>query len=74
MQQSTLDLYLKGKRKPSVEFVYCVCRRCGVSADWLLGLSEDGGPQAQDAALSALRNEVADLARRIDAALSARGP
>ena len=40
MQQSTLDLYLKGKRKPSVELIYCICRKCGVSSDWLLGLSD----------------------------------
>lgn len=40
IQQSTLDLYLKGKRKPSIELVYGICQNCGVSADWLLGLSE----------------------------------
>ena len=74
LPQKSLDNYLKQGRKPSVELVMLVCTRCHVTSDWLLGLSEDGGPQAPDAALSALRNEVADLARRIDAALSARGP
>ena len=45
MQQSTLDLYLKGKRKPSIELVYCICRNCHVSADWLLGLAQSAPPQ-----------------------------
>ena len=40
MNQKTVDLYLKGDRKPSLEFVLSICSRFGVSADWLLGLSE----------------------------------
>lgn len=38
--QNTLDCYIKGRRKPSVELILRVCKKCGVSADWLLGLSE----------------------------------
>ena len=41
--QNTLDCYIKGRRKPSVELVLRVCKKCGVSSDWLLGLSEDRG-------------------------------
>lgn len=45
--QNTLDCYIKGRRKPSVELVLRVCKKCGVSADWLLGISEDrGGSQS----------------------------
>lgn len=45
--QNTLDCYIKGRRKPSVELVLRVCKKCGVSSDWLLGLSEDrGGAQS----------------------------
>lgn len=38
MPQQTVDLYLKGQRKPSVEFVFKFCSTFGVSADKLLGL------------------------------------
>ena len=37
LNQKTVDLYLKGERKPSVELVLAVCSKCGRSADWLLG-------------------------------------
>lgn len=40
MNQKTLDMYVKGERKPSVELVSAVCSKCGRSADWLLGLEE----------------------------------
>ena len=43
MQQKTVDLYIKGERKPSVEFVKNICSRFGVSADWLLGLPTTAG-------------------------------
>ncbi len=40
LNQKTVDLYVKGERKPSVELIVAVCSKCGVSADWLLGLSD----------------------------------
>lgn len=49
MGQKTVDFYLKGERKPSVEFVTNICSKFGVSADWLLGLPERGGSAAVDA-------------------------
>ena len=39
MTPQTVDLYMRGKRKPSVEFIFKVCSCFQVSADWLLGLS-----------------------------------
>ena len=42
MNQKTVDLYVKGERKPSVDFVRNICSTFGVSADWLLGLPERG--------------------------------
>lgn len=39
LNQKTLDLYVKGERKPSVELVLAVCSKCGRSADWLLGIT-----------------------------------
>lgn len=40
MPQTTLNSYFQGIRKPSVELVERICVKCGVSADWLLGLTE----------------------------------
>ncbi len=42
MNQKTVDLYMKGERKPSLEFVQNICSSFGVSADWLLGLKPAG--------------------------------
>lgn len=56
LNQKTLDLYMKGERKPSVELVMAVCSKCGCSADWLLGLSETAESEQtfwKDRALSA---------------------
>lgn len=43
VHQQTLNNYVLG-RAPSVDFIITVCQKCGVSADWLLGLtaSRDG--------------------------------
>lgn len=49
MTQQTVDLYLKGERKPSLEFIYNICSSFGVSADWLLGLPARGGSAAESA-------------------------
>lgn len=44
MPQKTVDTYINGQRKPSVEFILRVCSKFHVSADWLLGLSETRTP------------------------------
>ena len=43
ISQQTVDCYINGKRKPSLEFIYRVCSTYGVSADYLLGLSQTQG-------------------------------
>ena len=43
MPQKTVDTYINGQRKPSVEFIMRVCSKCHVSSDWLLGLSDERG-------------------------------
>lgn len=48
LNQKTLDLYMKGERKPSVELILAVCSKCGRSADWLLGLSPPTGSEQND--------------------------
>lgn len=47
INQKTLDLYMKGQRKPSVELVVAVCSKCGCSADELLGLAPRANEQEQ---------------------------
>ena len=54
MTQQTVDLYIKGARKPSVEFIYNICCSFNVSADWILGLS-----QSKDASIVAPNNSGA---------------
>ena len=54
MTQQTVDLYIKGARKPSVEFIYNICCSFNVSADWLLGIS-----QSRDASVVAPNNSGA---------------
>lgn len=41
VNQKTLDHLVKGERKPSVEVVVAICSKLNVSADWLLGLSDE---------------------------------
>lgn len=51
--QKSLDNYLKQGRKPSLELVLLVCSKCGVSADWLLGLSPESR-RTHEASVSAV--------------------
>lgn len=44
MPQTTLNSYILGNRKPSVELIKRICLKCHVSSDWLLGLSERREP------------------------------
>lgn len=41
VNQKTLDHIVKGERKLSVEVLISICSKCGVTADWLLGLDEE---------------------------------
>ena len=66
ISQALLSHYENGAREPGLDFVCRACRYYGVSADYLLGLSEI--PSGADAALDAL----GELAAGLDA-LRARG-
>lgn len=44
IKQQTLDACIKGQRKPSAELIYKVACNCHVSADWLLGLTNQRSP------------------------------
>ena len=56
MTQQTVDQYLKGKNKPSLEFIINVCTAFTVSSDWLLGLSPTGGTPTVNAGSGAAVN------------------
>ncbi len=57
MNQKTIDLYVKGERKPSVELVAAVCSKCGCSADWLLGLQSESASEQTDWRMRAIKAE-----------------
>lgn len=56
ISQQTVDCYINGKRKPSIEFLYRVCSTYGVSSDWLLGLSQTQGTPTVSAGAGAAVN------------------
>lgn len=64
MTQQTVDLYLKGLRKPSLEFLYNVCSAFDVSSDEILGLK----PFTTNVDLSSrtILSRLADLKRNAD--------
>ena len=39
INQRTLRNYIKGERSPSIEMLEIICTKCGVTADWVLGIS-----------------------------------
>lgn len=64
MTQQTVALYLSGKSKPSLDFLVNVSRHFGISADWLLGLSDcraPGGDAANAPQIAALEKKIHDL-------------
>ena len=73
MPQNTVDCYIKGRRKPSVELILRVCTRFHVSADWLLGLTDvravqtSCNPVAPRAPVGESFGQNPDLAQRIRA-------
>lgn len=73
IKQQTLDACLKGQRKPSVEMVYTISCKLGVSTDWLLGLTDSRGgsvspaPQKIIAPQPDLLREIHELQKRVTA-------
>lgn len=57
MNQKTIDLYIKGERKPSVELITTVCTKCGCSSDWLLGLQSSNELEQTDWRMRAMAAE-----------------
>ena len=40
MSQSVLSNYCTGKREPTLDVLFSICKALGVSADYLLGLED----------------------------------
>ena len=69
MTQQTVDLYLKGARKPSLEFVFRLCKAYNVSADWLIGLAttnEEGRDRGLNSRINALKGDADRAAASIN--------
>ena len=65
ISQALLSHYENGAREPGLEFVCRACRYYGVSADYLLGITDvPGGAAETQAALAALAAELDTLSAR----------
>jgi transcriptional regulator with XRE-family HTH domain len=74
ISQALLSHYENGTREPGLDFVCRACRYYGVSADYLLGMTEDAGRDAGAAALSELADGLEQLAARAKKALEELHP
>ena len=62
LPQPTTASYLNGGRKPSLDFVYRVCKVCNCSANEILGLPETQGERV------CATKEIDDIRQRADKA------
>ena len=69
ISQALLSHYENGAREPGLAFVCRACDYYGVSADYLLGRSEDDAGVRAAAELRAVAEALHDLADRVDAQL-----
>ena len=70
ISQALLSHYENGAREPGLGFVRRACRYYGVSADYLLGLTEDcGGEKPGNGELGALLGELRALSKKIENAM-----
>ena len=63
LNQQTVYYYLAGERKISLEFVYTICEKCHVSADWLLDLPGGVAPAVAAQSAASTDGKVAELER-----------
>ena len=52
LQQASMDRYVKGVHTPNAEALIAISSRCGVTTDWLLGLTDSREGTASDQGLS----------------------
>ena len=73
ISQALLSHYENGAREPGLGFVCRACKYYGVSADYLLGLSEETGASRREKELVAIFAELEQLSRRVKKALETEG-
>lgn len=61
VSQQTTHNYLSGGRKISLEFINSICCNCQVSADWLLGYTDERTGTAAPVADAALTKRIEEL-------------
>lgn len=66
ISRQTLGFYLNGDRIPDIETLTQICERCSVSADWLLGLSNEPSPDMDFQAISKKLGLGEDAVKRIN--------
>lgn len=69
ISQALLSHYENGAREPGLAFVCRACEYYGVSADYLLGRTEESGSDRAAEELRALAEELRALAGRAENAL-----
>ena len=69
ISQALLSHYENGAREPGLGFVCRACRYYGVSADYLLGLTDSSGAQRDGEELRALLGELRALTKKVETAL-----
>lgn len=69
ISQALLSHYENGAREPGLSFVCRACKYYGVSADYLLGLSEDSRASGGNAELTAILAELDGLSKKVQKTL-----
>ncbi len=74
ISQALLSHYENGAREPGLPFLCRACKYYGVSADYMLGLSDSpAGKAGNDEALAEITAQLYELARRAERTLKERG-
>lgn len=65
ISQALLSHYENGAREPGLDFICRACDYYGISADYLLGRTDDAGDTAENAAARARLKELAEALREL---------
>ena len=71
ISQALLSHYENGAREPGLGFVCRACKYYGVSADYLLGMTENRSPGVDTSELSEILEELETLSRKVKEVMEA---
>ena len=74
ISQALLSHYERGAREPGLDFVCRACGYYGVSADYMLGITEERGGGQRSAQLRELLEELQGLTNKVEHALEELEP